>query len=94
MSAILVAIGLAIIGFGVLGTIILPDIFLRLHASTKCGVTGTVTVLLGLVFQSGSAAMAFRLLLIIVFIFWVGPLIPHILGVAYVNDQDDPKEDP
>lgn len=94
MSTILIAIGLVIIGFGVLGTIILPDIFLRLHASTKCGVTGTVTILLGLIFQSESAAMVFRLLLIIVFVFWVGPLIPHILGVAYLKDQDAPKEEP
>lgn len=94
MSTLIVAIGLVIIGFGVLGTIILPDIFLRLHASTKCGVTGTVTILLGLVLQSESAAMTFRLLLIIVFVFWVGPLIPHILGVAYLNDQNAPKEDP
>lgn len=94
MSAFLIGVGLVIMFFGALGTIILPDLFLRLHASTKCGVTGTVTILLGLIFRCGAPGMAARLLLIIVFIFWTAPLIPHTLGVGYLQERQPPPEAP
>lgn len=87
MSAVLIGAGLVIMFFGVLGTIILPDLFLRLHASTKCGVTGAATILLGLILRCGAPGLAVRLLLIIVFLFWTGPLIPHILGFCSLRDR-------
>lgn len=94
MSALLVGAGLVLMFFGVLGTIILPDLFLRLHASTKCGVTGTATILLGLIFRCGAPGLAVRLLLIIVFLFWTAPLIPHTLGVGYLRARLFPTEKP
>lgn len=92
MSGLLIGLGLALMFFGALGTAILPDLFLRLHASTKCGVTGTVTILLGLILRCGSPGIAARLILIIVFIFWTAPLIPHILAFCALRDRSA-KED-
>ncbi|MDZ4198460.1 MAG: monovalent cation/H(+) antiporter subunit G [Kiritimatiellia bacterium] len=87
MSAFLIGFGLLIMGFGVLGTAILPDLLMRLHASTKCGVTGTVTILIGLAIRSGSPALAVRLLLLIAFLFWTSPMIPHILSFCHLKNS-------
>ncbi len=89
ISAFLIALGLLLIFFGALGTIILPDLFSRFHAATKCGVTGTVTVLLGLMARADGADYRVRLLFIILFILLTAPLIPHVLGVSYLRDTRD-----
>lgn len=88
MSTALIAIGLGLMLFGTLGVIILPDLFLRLHASTKCGVTGTTSFLLGLMLRAGSPGMRPRLLLILAFVLFTAPLIPHVLAVAYLKSRD------
>ncbi len=91
MSTALLILGVALIFFGALGVAILPDLFLRLHAATKCGVTGSATVLIGLALRSGSADMAARLALITVFLVATAPLVPHILGVERLLEQEDGK---
>ena len=94
MSMTLMIIGLVLMFFGVWGTIILPDLLLRLHASTKCGVTGSVTFLIGLVFEAGAKPITARLLLIVLFLFWTAPLIPHIMGLAFIQDARRSPEEP
>lgn len=86
MSVFLIGVGLLIMAFGVLGAGMLPDLMLRLHASTKCGVTGAVTILLGLALRSQSLAMTVRVILVIGFLFWTAPLLPHILAFCYLKD--------
>lgn len=92
MSLALMIVGLTLMFFGALGVAILPDIFLRLHASTKCGVTGTATFLLGLILRAGSPGTAARLGLILLFIFLTAPLVPHIVGVAYLKEREAEQE--
>ncbi len=94
MSTSLMVAGLVLMFFGVWGTIILPDLLLRLHASTKCGVTGSVTFLLGLAIEAGLTPLTARLMLIIVFLFWTAPLIPHIMGLAFVEESRRTSKDP
>lgn len=86
MSDFLVGAGLVIMGFGVLGAAILPDLPLRLHAATKCGVTGAVTILMGLAVRSGSPGIVGRLILLMAFLFWTAPLIPHILAFCHLKE--------
>lgn len=87
IGGILIGLGLVIIFFGALGTIILPDLFSRFHAATKCGVTGAATVLLGLMTQAVGTDVRVRLLFIVLFILLTAPLIPHALGVSYLQDS-------
>ncbi len=90
MSGLVIGIGLALVFFGALGTVLLPDLYLRLHASTKCGVTGAATVLLGLAARSAEFDAAARLVLIVVLIFATAPMIPHIIAVAHAANRDTP----
>ena len=78
--------------FGVLGMIILPDFLLRIHASTKCGVTGAVSVLLGFAIYSGQLSMIIRLSLIICFLFFTAPIVAHILGVYHLSKDESEKQ--
>ena len=77
--------GLVLVFFGALGVAILPDLFLRLHASTKCGVTGAATLLIGLILRAESPGAAARLALILLFIFLTAPLVPKVVGE--LNEQ-------
>ena len=94
MSTVLIGIGLMLMFFGIWGTIVLPDLLMRLHASTKCGVTGSVTILIGLALRSGSGTLTVRLLLIIVFLFWTAPLIPHIMGLSFIHKSRESEPEP
>ena len=89
MSTLFMATGLGLMFFGVLGVIILPDIFLRLHASTKCGVTGATTFLIGLMLRSETLESVARLVLILAFLLFTAPLVPHILAVAYLRSREE-----
>ncbi len=92
ISSALIVLGLALIFFGALGMIILPDLFTRLHAATKCGVTGAITVLLGLMTQAEGTEYRVRLLFMIIFTLLTAPLIPHMLGVSYLSETRDDGE--
>ena len=82
---LLVGAGLFFIGFGVFGSIILPDLLTRSHAATKCGVTGTVTILIGLAFYSSRLDFTLKLLLIVGFTFLTAPIVAHAIAVGHLQ---------
>jgi len=88
MALFFIISGLVIMFFGILGMIILPSFLLRIHASTKCGVTGAVSILVGFTIYSGQWELIIRLLLIIVFLLFTAPLVAHILGVYHVDKEN------
>lgn len=79
--------------FGVLGLIILPDFLLRIHASTKCGVTGAVSILIGFAIEAADISMTLRILLIVLFLFFTAPIVAHSLGVYHVSSGDNRDKD-
>ena len=87
IAHLFIGLGFVITFFGVLGSWILPDLLLRFHAATKCGVTGTATILIGLMLHTGTVDFVARLLLIVVFTFVSSPLIAHALAVSHFRDQ-------
>lgn len=90
--AALFILGFAIMFFGILGTIILPDIFLRLHASTKCGVTGAFNILIALILSSWQWDYTIKIILIIFFIFFTAPIITHMLAISYLKHKDEEQQ--
>lgn len=94
MSAAVIGLGLTLMAFGVLGTILLPDLLLRLHAVTKCGVTGAATTLIGLALRAGDAGLVIRLVLIVLLLFWTAPLVPHLVAAACMEPPQDGADSP
>ncbi len=83
-----IIIGLVIMLFGIIGMIALPGFLLRVHSSTKCGVTGALNILLGFMIRSPELDFFFRILLIILFLFFTAPIIAHTLAVFHLQEKN------
>ncbi len=79
LSLICLCGGLFFLLVGTIGLIRLPDVYNRLHATTKCDTLGAGLVFLSLALQS-SAAVAVRLGLIVVFIIVTNPTAAHVIA--------------
>lgn len=77
--------GLFFLFVGTLGLLRLPDVYCRLHATTKCDTLGAGLILLSLLLQS-SAAVAVKLAIIILFILITNPTAAHVIArAAYIT---------
>lgn len=86
MSAILVSalvvLGAALVLVASLGLLRLPDLYTRMHASTKPATLGVSLVVAALALHSGELGIAVRALLIVVFFLVTAPVAAHRLGHA------------
>lgn len=71
--------------FGVIGMLRFPDVYTRLHASSKCGTTGFLSILIGLMIRSGVSALTARMLAIAVFVLITGPVASHLIAKSARN---------
>lgn len=71
------------------GLLRLPDIYNRLHATTKCDTLGAGLILLSLALQS-DLAVAIRLSLLIVFILITNPTAAHVIARAAYKTGIEP----
>ncbi len=65
-----------------LGILRLPDILIRMHASTKAGTLGCGLILLAAATHFGEAAIVARALAAILFIMLTAPVAAHMIGRA------------
>ena len=87
LGIIMLFIGFIIMSFGIIGIILFPDIYLRLHASSKCGTTAAGTIILGLIFYRWNMAFSIKLIIILAFLFITGPLVSHIIALSGVKNK-------
>ena len=80
--------GSLIMFFGVLGMIILKDLFQRFHASTKCGVSGAISLLIGLSIWSGSLTFILKFAVILFFLLFTAPIIAHMLAISRLGEEE------
>ena len=88
-----IVMGLIIMLFGIIGMIVLPTFLLRVHSSTKCGVTGAINILIGFVFYSGDLDVILRIALIVIFLFLTAPIIAHTLAVFHLQKRNIETEE-
>ena len=81
--AILFLLGGAFFFFvGTTGLIRMPDVFCRMHATTKCDTLGAGMILVGLMIFNGFSMISLKLLLILIFIWLTNPTAAHIIAKA------------
>ncbi|MDP2813234.1 MAG: monovalent cation/H(+) antiporter subunit G [Erysipelotrichaceae bacterium] len=87
--AILFLLGGAFFFFvGTTGLIRMPDVFCRMHATTKCDTLGTGLILVGLMIFNGLSMISLKLLLILIFVWLTNPTAAHIIAKAeYKKEQ-------
>jgi len=70
---------------GMIGLIRLPDVYNRLHATTKIATTGAVFVLFSILIQEGFTSFGFKAIAIGIFLFMTAPVSGHVIARAAYN---------
>ena len=71
------------------GLVKLPDVFTRMHASTKAGTLGIELVMIALAIYSGELEVIIKAAAIVLFILLTAPVAAHMLGrTAYRLGED------
>lgn len=65
-----------------LGILRFSDIYMRLHASGKAGTGGTIAILAGVLIRVGLNQISGKIVLVMVFILFTGPIISHAVARA------------
>lgn len=82
----LVAVGTALLLIAAIGTLRLPDIFLRMSATSKASSLGASCLLLALAAASGDVGIAVRALAGTIFLLLTTPVAAHMIGrAAYLS---------
>lgn len=87
IAHLLMISGCLIMFFGMVGMIILPDLFLRFHAATKCGVSGALCLLAGLSIWAGSLSFVLKFAVILFFFVFTSPIIAHMLAISRLGED-------
>ncbi|EKV28070.1 Na(+) H(+) antiporter subunit G [Caenispirillum salinarum AK4] len=80
--ALLLVLGAFFAFVAALGVARLPDVFIRMHASTKAGTLGAGLILAAVALFFGEAAVTARAVAIIAFLLITAPIGAHIIGRA------------
>ncbi len=78
---------------GTLGLIRMPDVYCRMHATTKCDTLGAGLALLALMVYKGFSIVSIKLLLVIVFVWLTNPTAAHIISKAEYNKDNGSSGD-
>ncbi len=82
LSTIMLLIGSFFFLVGTIGLIRMPDVYSKMHATTKCDTLGAGFIMAGLMLLTGFSGVTIKLLLIIVFIWLTNPTAAHIIAKA------------
>lgn len=65
---------------GVVGLIRMPDVFCRMHATTKCDTMGAGLIFTGLIIWQGMTYVSINILLVLIFIWLTNPTAAHYIA--------------
>ena len=86
LTVTLLIIGAAFIVISALGVVRMPDLYLRMSASTKTGTLGVGSILLAAAIYFFELGIASRSVATIIFILLTAPVAAHMMGrAAYFN---------
>lgn len=77
---VLLAIGCFYIFTATLGLFRMPDVFTRMHATTKCDTVAAGCILTAVALKSGSVIVAAKLFLVFFFILMINPTTAHLIA--------------
>jgi multicomponent Na+:H+ antiporter subunit G len=80
---------------GVIGLLRMPDVFTRMHATTKCDTMGAGLIFLGLILWKGFTLVSLVVFLVLLFLWITNPTAAHYIAKgAYesLNAKDQKEE--
>jgi len=80
---------------GVVGLIRMPDVFTRMHATTKCDTMGAGLIFLGLILWKGFTLVSLVVFLVLLFLWITNPTAAHYIakGAYESMKSKDQKEE-
>ncbi len=82
LTALLLLSGAGFVLVAAVGLLRLPDLFMRMHASTKPATLGVSCMVLALALHAAELGIAVRALLVVLFFLLTAPVAAHRLGRA------------
>lgn len=82
ISWLLIVAGSIFTVIGAIGLIRMPDLFTRMHAASVTETLGVGFMFIGLMLQAGIGINALKLLFLLGFFFFTGPVVTHALAQA------------
>lgn len=82
LSSTLIVIGVVFMLLAAVGLVRMPDLFTRMHATTKSTTLGVGCLMLGVALHFGDLAIAARALAIVAFVFVTAPVAGHMIARA------------
>ncbi|MBL1213246.1 MAG: monovalent cation/H(+) antiporter subunit G [Ignavibacteriae bacterium] len=87
ISAVFIVLGTLFIFISALGILRMPDLFMRMSATTKTATLGVGFILLGTAIHFWEIGIFSRAMIIISFLMLTAPVAAHMIGrAAYFND--------
>ncbi len=80
ISGIILLVGAFFVLVAAVGLIRLPDLLMRMHATTKAGTLGAGLILLAVAFTYGDVAVIAMVVATIIFIVLTAPVAAHMIG--------------
>ncbi|AHG03367.1 cation:proton antiporter [Halobacterium sp. DL1] len=100
LTAVLVVVGSFFLLVGTVGLLRLPDVYNRMHATSKAATLGAASILLAGYVQFGPDSLGLPSLVAIVFLFLTAPTGSHMIsrsaqkmGVPFFGDADWPEDE-
>lgn len=82
VSGALILAGAGFFLIGALGFIRMPELFTRIHAASLADTTGMMLILAGLAVHAGFGLVAMKLVVLMLFLLFMGPAATHALAAA------------
>jgi len=82
LSVVCLAAGLLFMLVGAIGVVRMPDVYLRLHAATKCSTLGLGLLLAGAVLYTRGVVVLDKSVMVLLFAFVAAPVGSHVLAKA------------
>jgi multicomponent Na+:H+ antiporter subunit G len=82
LSGALIVVGAGFMLLAAVGLVRMPDLFTRMHATTKSTTLGVGCLMLGVAVHFGDLAIAARALAIVAFVFITAPVAGHMVARA------------
>jgi len=76
------SVGTVFFFLGTIGLLRFPDVYTRLHATTKCDTLGIGMILMGAMLHEGATLNSMKLAFIIIFVFLTNPTAAHAIARA------------
>ena len=87
LAGILVLLGGAFAVIAAVGVLRLPDVLIRMHASTKAGTLASALILIAVAVLFQDISVTAKVIATIIFLMLTAPLAAHMLGRSAVEDR-------